>query len=636
MALAAAIPLAVVVVVAVSLTRSEREERAFERLGLTVDAGLAQLAQVRGELEASAARAAASRSLLDLVVADPAPREAPESIRLAEGVDAVVVVGPDGAPVASAVAAPAAAGAAALDVGALAKGRPGPWLVARADIVEAGAGVRGSVIVAERVDASQVGAMARPAGSSLDVVTQAAPEGRSTQGSDGSRRFVVRRAVPGTTASLVASVRADAVASSRRGLVFGGAALLLAMLAATVAIGWVVGGVITRGVQDVARAARDVASGDYGRQVEASGDEEIVELATAFNVMTDHLREAMDALARRQEGFNAALTRLGDALAGSHDLSRILEVVVEASVDSLRADAAAFFSLESPPARLTATAVNGAALSHGMVLDGRGLAGTSARLGRAVVWPPPSGDEAGAPRPELPEPAVSTGVAVPVSVRGRPYGVVAVYGRPRPFHLSDVETLQTLARQAEVAIDNIALHEEAQRHAVTDGLTGLWNRRQFDLRIRDEMQRAERFGDSFSIVLVDVDHFKAVNDRHGHSTGDAALVFIAERLREAVREIDVVARWGGEEFAVLLPRTDVEDAALVAERIRSFVSAAPMATDGEELSLSISAGVAAHAGPGQSVVALFREADGALYRAKAHGRNRVERADSPGRSGGDQ
>ena len=124
-------------------------------------------------------------------------------------------------------------------------------------------------------------------------------------------------------------------------------------------------------------------------------------------------------------------------------------------------------------------------------------------------------------------------------------------------------------RQAETAIENSFLYEEAVRLSLTDGLTGLWNRRHFDLRLEAELSRAVRFSEPFAVVFVDLDQFKAVNDRHGHQAGDTVLVELARRLTEAVREVDLVARWGGDEFALLLPKTGLAGALRLAEKIRA-------------------------------------------------------------------
>lgn len=169
--------------------------------------------------------------------------------------------------------------------------------------------------------------------------------------------------------------------------------------------------------------------------------------------------------------------------------------------------------------------------------------------------------------------------------------------------------------------------EELEAKAYTDALTGIANRRYFDEVAPREADRAARLHDPVSLVTVDVDHFKQVNDTHGHAAGDAVLVAVARAVRDAAREVDVVARVGGEEFAVLLPSTDVGGARAAAERIRLAVEQLVVRVDGAVLRVTVSAGVAELAaeppGHAEGVEQLLARADGALYEAKRRGRNRV-------------
>lgn len=164
--------------------------------------------------------------------------------------------------------------------------------------------------------------------------------------------------------------------------------------------------------------------------------------------------------------------------------------------------------------------------------------------------------------------------------------------------------------------------------ADTDPLTGLVNRR----RWLDAAQRAQRQMREqqlpFSVLLADVDHFKAINDRHGHAAGDEALRAISGVLRNAVRGVDTVGRWGGEEFAVLLSGIRQHDALHVAEALRERIAAMELRVDGQIVPLSMTVG-AAEASPGEPVMAVVQRADAALYRGKAGGRNRVETSPAP-------
>jgi diguanylate cyclase (GGDEF)-like protein len=169
-----------------------------------------------------------------------------------------------------------------------------------------------------------------------------------------------------------------------------------------------------------------------------------------------------------------------------------------------------------------------------------------------------------------------------------------------------------------------ALELELSREARTDPLTGLANRREAEHRADLELRRAERAGTPLSVIVCDIDHFKSINDRFGHDVGDAAICAVADTLRAAVRETDVLGRWGGEEFIAVLPDTDADTAAAVAERMRAAVAGAAFA--GVPNGATISLGAASRAGDEASPrawVALVKEADQCLYRAKSEGRNRV-------------
>jgi diguanylate cyclase (GGDEF)-like protein len=227
-------------------------------------------------------------------------------------------------------------------------------------------------------------------------------------------------------------------------------------------------------------------------------------------------------------------------------------------------------------------------------------------------------------------------MAVPFSSRGQLLGVVAVYGHTTggTFGDDDVEALVTLVAQAGTAVDNVSLHEEARRLSITDGLTGLWNRRQLDLRCQEELERAIRFGRPIGVVFCDVDLFKNVNTEWQHLGGDAVLVEVAQRLSAATREIDVVARYGGEEFVLLLPETDLAGARILAEKVRRAMCEEPVEHNGKTRTVTLSLGVASYPHSGTSVRTLLAGAQEALKRAKENGRNRIEEAHPMMRSTG--
>ena len=187
--------------------------------------------------------------------------------------------------------------------------------------------------------------------------------------------------------------------------------------------------------------------------------------------------------------------------------------------------------------------------------------------------------------------------------------------------------LQQARAEAEAANQALlAANRKLVLLATTDGLTGLWNRRELDERVRREIYRADRYGADLSLVLFDIDHFKDVNDRFGHLAGDQVLVELGRRVEAQLRSCDGVGRWGGEEFLVLMPNSRAEEARQMAERLRQRVEAEPFAVVGR---VTISSGVVQRQ-PWESAEAWFHRLDQVLYRAKERGRNRVELEPEPG------
>ncbi len=195
--------------------------------------------------------------------------------------------------------------------------------------------------------------------------------------------------------------------------------------------------------------------------------------------------------------------------------------------------------------------------------------------------------------------------------------------------------LAMLAMQAAQALVRTRLYEQAELLAITDGLTGLLNRRTFDERLQNRLREAQRYERPLSLLLLDVDHFKKVNDAHGHPAGDAVLRGVAKVAQAQARETDIVARYGGEEMALILPQTDARGAQAIAERVRRAVEAAAHATEQGRLRVTVSIGIATWTGGDDGPGALLEAADKALYRAKQAGRNRVCAA-NPASNGGDR
>lgn len=203
---------------------------------------------------------------------------------------------------------------------------------------------------------------------------------------------------------------------------------------------------------------------------------------------------------------------------------------------------------------------------------------------------------------------------------------------PRRFRPRELSRVRALASQAAATIANVRSHQDVYNQAVTDSLTGLYNRRHMQAALLDERRRAQRYSHPLSVIMLDVDGFKGYNDTYGHVQGDVLLKMLADLLRENVRSVDIVGRFGGEEFIVVMPETPAIEAHQTAERLRTAVEQTvfPGFADDPELIVfkTISLGVATFPEDTEDTHALVTLADNALYRAKNSGKNRTVRAGS--------
>jgi diguanylate cyclase (GGDEF)-like protein len=236
---------------------------------------------------------------------------------------------------------------------------------------------------------------------------------------------------------------------------------------------------------------------------------------------------------------------------------------------------------------------------------------------------------------DVPWRSATTGEAAPGTL-----GVLVLYDRlgADGFDDHDLVTLRTFAGHAAVAVENVRVHEEAQRLSLTDPLTGLWNYRYLRESIRREVERASRFGRMLSVLALDLDLFKKVNDTYGHAVGDAVLVEFARRVRGEIREVDLAFRQGGEEFVLLLPETDARGAAIVAERLGAVVRDGPIEAESHSgvptaasvrIAVTVSVGIAVYPDHGSTAQQVLDAADDALYAAKAAGRDTYRVAPAP-------
>jgi diguanylate cyclase (GGDEF)-like protein len=216
-------------------------------------------------------------------------------------------------------------------------------------------------------------------------------------------------------------------------------------------------------------------------------------------------------------------------------------------------------------------------------------------------------------------------LAVPLRAGGRAIGALDLR-RTEPLSEENVKVVELLAASVAVALQNAHLYQETQRLATTDPLTALSNYRHFHELLNLEVQRARRMAYPVGLIIMDLDHFKVVNDRHGHPVGDVALRQVAEQLRSRLRRTDVVGRLGGEEFGAILPGANRKEVGIVAEKIRRAVEELPPLEGGmtsETTRLTLSLGGTSLDSDTVDAELLISNADQALYEAKRNGRNQV-------------
>jgi diguanylate cyclase (GGDEF)-like protein len=412
----------------------------------------------------------------------------------------------------------------------------------------------------------------------------------------------------------------------------GGSGVAHVAVGATVAVayalfGYAVFRVVLRNevsvpLQAISKRARAASRGELTTvpPLETTGGRDVDRVIVSLNELFARLTDYIGDLEASRRQFRESVDRLGTVLASTHDRGTIIDAAVQAVVSIARADKGVFWEVKGNA--LVARLVSGADGHLGLTLQRRsGLAGWVSHHDLARLAD-------GAHELNPAEPAATTAMAIPVHSRGSVYGVLGLYGRHggADFTEDDLVTVRLLVSQAESAIENTFLHEEASRLSITDALTGVWNRRHFDLRLDEELERSARFLEPFGLVLLDIDGFKPINDLYGHPAGDFVLVELARRLQDVTRSVDVVARLGGEEFALILPRTPIEGATLVAEKIRTAVARLPFDAMGQEIPVTVSVGAAAYPDSGVDPRTLMAAADEALYEAKATGKNRVVRA----------
>ena len=341
-------------------------------------------------------------------------------------------------------------------------------------------------------------------------------------------------------------------------------------------------------------------------------EEELVQVVSEMRSKMDELAQDLSEALERSER-ESRRNRLFGELGGSIDLEELLDRVLDAAMEIPSYDAAMIVveRQDGAPAMTTrGMTPNETARPPTSGVAGS-LAGTisvSYRYGRER---------------ETPDAVLIRGGAfIPLMGRElRPIGTLSLFWRSdREPPQEDVEQAESLAGSAVPAIENARRYSEARKLAETDALTGLYNQRYFHETLRREIMRAHRYQRNLALIVFDLDDFKTVNDQIGHLAGDRVLAQAADRLREAVRSVDVACRIGGDEFAVILPESSSEDADQLYRRVQNAMRGTAL---GDQERLRMSAGIA-ELQHGDTAASMFERADSALYRAKELGKDRAD------------
>jgi len=394
-------------------------------------------------------------------------------------------------------------------------------------------------------------------------------------------------------------------------------ALVLLLIAAMVAATGV-----TASIHEVAEAAAALAGGDFSRRVRAGGTDELGAMARAYNAMADRMR------AQSQEG--SLLGQMSDLLQASLSIDEACGVIAR-TVPRLFPGCGGSIYLVSPSRDLLESAVSW----------GGGGGGGATAFALEDCWALRRGqphyfghDSTDARCRHLADAPAAASLCVSLMAQGDASGVLclvdgATAPSPRVFSEDEIRLARTVADQVGLAIANLRLRDTLRHQSIRDPLTGLYNRRYLEETLDRELRRAERAGQSLGVLMFDIDLFKQFNDTFGHEAGDVMLREVGRLLRDRFRREDIVCRYGGEEFVIVLPSATLDETINRARELEDAVRWLDVRHRGRSLgAVTLSLGVAVFPDHGQTIESLLRAADAALYRAKQTGRARVEVAAS--------
>jgi diguanylate cyclase (GGDEF)-like protein len=449
----------------------------------------------------------------------------------------------------------------------------------------------------------------------VEVTTQIPRRGAMTVSGTGYRTVTQSfRGFGGTSVSV--SVLSSLAATSTS--VTGSRILAAGFIAAFLLLALSFSVLASRGLQrQLARflqAARRLGSGDFSEPIPIEGHDEFAALGQEFNSMSGQLENRLEELSQERARLREAVRRIGQTFASNLDRQALLELALKTAMDAAQASCGRMSARVSDDQPLTEVAREGS------------FDGFQNAIYEAEAAALKDGFEGEAPGDGSTAVVVSVALE-PLEAGHRTHGLITVARREHPFSEDDRALLRSLAAQATLALENVDLHLQVSRQAVTDELTGLSNHGRFQELLGTEMEQVRRYHHPVGLIMLDIDDFKSINDSYGHPQGDVVLRRVARVVADNSRDADFPARYGGEEMALILPHTDLEGAYAIAERARTAVEALRIPRKDEQGTLRITASLGVAATTDGTKDALIADADAALYEAKRQGKNRTVRAE---------